>query len=98
NPAAPLAGAKNTVGADPTPDAIRRGAIAFHNSFASSPGPLPCASGPPDGNTAQLVWRIGGNCAGVGCGTGDEPRTTMPIRGLKNTVPLPWAGTPGAPF
>ena len=32
-----------------------------------------------------------------GC-DGDEPRTTMPVRGLKNTLPLHWDGTLGDPF
>ena len=28
----------------------------------------------------------------------DEPRSTMPIRGLKNTLPLHWDGNLGDPF
>jgi hypothetical protein len=47
----------------------------------------------------QLLWRIGGDCGAIGCiGGGDEPRTTMPIRGLANTLPLHWDGTLGDPF
>jgi YVTN family beta-propeller protein len=97
NPAAMTQQAKVFVGADPTPDAIRRGAVAFHTSFASTSGTFSCASCHPDGNTDQLLWRIGGECPLIGCGTGDEPRTTMPVRGLKNSLPLHWDGTLGDP-
>jgi YVTN family beta-propeller protein len=86
------------VGADPTPEAVRRGRIAFHNAFASTKGTFSCASCHPDGHTDQLLWRIGGRCFLGGCGSGDEPRSTMPIRGLKNTLPLHWDGTLGDPF
>jgi YVTN family beta-propeller protein len=90
--------ATRTVGSDPTPAAIRNGNIAFNSAFASSTGSHSCGSCHPDGNTDQLLWRIGGNCAGIGCGDGDEPRSTMPVRGLKNTLPLHWDGTLGDPF
>jgi YVTN family beta-propeller protein len=87
-----------TVGADPTPAAVRAGNIAFNNAFASTTGNHSCGSCHPDGNTDQLLWRIGGACAEIGCGDGDEPRSTMPVRGLKNTLPLHWDGTLGDPF
>jgi DNA-binding beta-propeller fold protein YncE len=74
--------AKISVGLDPTPGAVRRGAIAFHSSFASSSGTFSCASCHPDGNTDQLLWRIGGACPDIGCAPGDELRSTMPVRGL----------------
>jgi YVTN family beta-propeller protein len=90
--------AKIAIGNDPTPDPIRRGAIAFSSSFASSSGTFSCASCHPDGNTDQLLWRIGGACPDIGCAPGDEIRTTMPVRGLKNTLPLHWDGTLGDPF
>jgi YVTN family beta-propeller protein len=86
------------VGNDPTPDAVRRGRIAFNNAFASDTGTFACASCHPDGNTDQLLWRIGGNCEDAGCDPGDEPRSTMPVRGLKNTLPLHWDGSLGDPF
>jgi YVTN family beta-propeller protein len=89
---------KLNVGNDPTPPSIRRGAIAFHTSFASSSGTFSCASCHPDGNTDQLLWRIGGACPDIGCAPGDEIRSTMPVRGLKNTLPLHWDGTLGDPF
>jgi len=85
------------VGVDPTPEAVRRGRIAFHSGFASTKGTFSCASCHPDANVDQLLWRIGGRCFLGGCGTGDEPRSTMPIRGLKNTLPLHWDGTLGDP-
>ncbi|MBM4382762.1 MAG: beta-propeller fold lactonase family protein [Deltaproteobacteria bacterium] len=87
-----------TVGRDPTPAAVRRGAIAFNNAFASTTGNFSCGSCHPDANVDQLLWRIGGDCSAIGCAPGDEPRTTMPIRGLANTVPLHWDGTLGDPF
>ena len=90
--------ATKTVGSDPTPAAVRTGNIAFNNAFASTTGNHSCGSCHPDGNTDQLLWRIGGNCEAIGCDPGDEPRITMPIRGLKNTVPLHWDGTLGDPF
>jgi YVTN family beta-propeller protein len=90
------------VGNDPTPEAVRRGRIAFNNALASSSGTFSCESCHPDGNTDQLVWRIGGACffdndSGT-CSQDDEPRTTMPIRGLAQTLPLHWDGTLGDPF
>ena len=87
------------VGNDPTPAAVRRGRIAFNSGFASSNGSFSCGSCHPDGNTDQLMWRIGAECFLAGCVAGeDEPRSTMPIRGLKNTLPLHWAGNLGDPF
>ena len=86
------------VGSDRTPDAVRKGRIAFHNAFASTKGTFSCGSCHPDGNTDQLLWRIGGRCFLTGCGTEDEIRSTMPVRGLKNTLPLHWDGTLGDPF
>jgi len=92
------AGTTQTVGNDPTPPEVRRGRIAMNNAFASNSGNFSCGSCHPDGNTDQLLWRIGGNCEAMGCAPGDEPRSTMPIRGLKNTLPLHWDGSLGDPF
>jgi YVTN family beta-propeller protein len=90
------------VGADPTPPEVRRGWIAFNNAFASTSGTFSCESCHPDGNTDQLLWRIGGACffenQNGTCTETDEPRTTMPVRGLKRTLPLHWDGTLGDPF
>jgi hypothetical protein len=90
--------ATKSVGSDPTPVAVRNGNIAFNSAFASTTGNHSCGSCHPDGNTDQLLWRIGGACEDIGCAPGDEPRTTMPIRGLENTLPLHWDGTLGDPF
>jgi YVTN family beta-propeller protein len=90
--------ATKTVGSDPTPLAVREGNIAFNSAFASTTGNHSCGSCHPDGNTDQLLWRIGGACFLPGCDSGDEPRSTMPVRGLKNTLPLHWDGTLGDPF
>ena len=90
--------ATRAVGSDPTPTAVRNGNIAFNNALASTTGNHSCASCHPDGNTDQLLWRIGGSCEDIGCAPGDEPRSTMPVRGLKNTLPLHWDGTLGDPF
>jgi hypothetical protein len=89
---------KFKVGQDPTPDDIRLGRIAFNNAFASTSGTFSCASCHPDGNTDQLLWRIGGPCFFGACSGDDEIRSTMPVRGLKNTLPLHWDGTLGDPF
>ncbi len=86
------------VGNDPTPDAVRLGRIAFNDANASDTGTFACASCHPDGNTDQLLWRIGGACFFGACTGDDEPRSTMPIRGLKNTIPLHWDGVLGDPF
>lgn len=90
---------KVAVGSDPTPEGIRRGRIAFNNAFASTSGTFSCESCHPDGNTDQLLWRIGGACTtdlDPSCGH-DEVRSTMPVRGLRNTLPLHWDGTLGDP-
>lgn len=93
--------AKIAVGSDPTPENVRKGRIAFMNAFASDHGNFSCESCHPDGNTDQLLWAIGGACffttdTGT-CSGDDEPRTTMPIRGLRATLPLHWDGTLGDP-
>ena len=99
NPSSISEVAQFPVGSDPTPPEVRRGRVAFHSGFASSNGTFSCGSCHPDGNTDQLMWRIGAECFVAGCVEGeDEPRSTMPIRGLKNTLPLHWAGNLGDPF
>jgi len=99
NRTAPVVTATVPLVGDLTPVAVRRGRIVFNDAFASTSGTFSCASCHPDGNTDQLLWRIGGACsASIGCTPGDEARTTMPVRGLKNTLPLHWDGTLGDPF
>lgn len=89
------AGTDIPVGADPTPENIRLGRIAFNDANASTSGTFSCASCHPDGHTDQLLWRIGGQC--VACPT-DEARSTMPIKGLRDSLPLHWDGTLGDPW
>ncbi len=98
NLASPVHTGKITLSGDPVPLPLRRGRVAFHNAFASSTGTFSCGSCHPDANVDQLLWRIGGACSFGDCTGDDEPRTTMPIRGLKNTLPLHWDGTLGDPF
>jgi hypothetical protein len=98
NPAAPVLAGTAFIGFDPTPESVRLGRIAFHDANASSSGTFSCASCHPDGNTDQLIWRIGGACSFGACSGNDEPRTTMPIRGLRETLPLHWDGSLGDPF
>jgi YVTN family beta-propeller protein len=98
-PAAPSITTTINVGADPTPDAVRLGAVAFNDAFASNTGSFSCGSCHPDGNNDQLLWRIGGECFLTGCvADEDEPRSTMPVRGLRDSIPLHWDGTLGDPF
>lgn len=86
-----------TVGLDSTPPEIRRGRIAFNDASASTSGTFSCASCHPDGNTDQLLWVIGARCTFQGCDQ-EEVRSTMPVRGLRDTLPLHWDGVLGDPF
>lgn len=83
-----------SVGNDPTPPDVRRGRIAFNDANASSSATFACASCHPDAHVDHLLWVIGATC--TDCDQ-EEPRLTMPIRGLRNTVPLHWDGTLGDP-
>jgi YVTN family beta-propeller protein len=85
------------VGYDKTPDAVRRGRIAFNAARASTSGTFSCASCHPDAHVDQLLWVIGAECSQAGCDQ-EEQRSTMPIRGLRGTLPLHWDGTLGDPF
>jgi YVTN family beta-propeller protein len=82
---------------DRTPPAVRRGRIAFHSARASTSGTFACASCHPDGHVDQLLWVIGAECTQPGCDQ-EEQRSTMPVRGLRGTLPLHWDGTLGDPF
>jgi YVTN family beta-propeller protein len=92
------AGADIPVGDDPTDPNVLAGRIAFNTAEASTTGTFSCASCHPDGMNDQLLWRIGGPCFFGQCEGVDEIRSTMPVRGLKNTLPLHWDGTLGDPF
>jgi YVTN family beta-propeller protein len=82
---------------DPTLPDVRRGEIRFNDATASTTGTFACASCHPDGHTDQLLWNLGARCLTPGCDQ-TQPRVTMPIRGLRDTLPLHWDGTVGDPF
>ena len=82
---------------DPTHADVKAGRIAFNDAFGSTTGTFSCASCHPDGNTDQLLWNLGAICITPGCDQ-TQPRSTMPIRGLRDTLPLHWDGVPGDPF
>ena len=86
-----------TVGSDPTPPRVRAGRALFHSARASTSGTFACASCHPDAHVDQLLWVIGAVCTVPGCDQ-EEQRSTMPIRGLRGTLPLHWDGTLGDPF
>ena len=103
NPASPqTVGAAVAVGSDPTPEQIRLGRIAFHSARGSTNKTFSCGSCHPNGNMDQLQWTIN-TVTGPDDGPNEngeiaEPRTTMPIRGLRDTLPLHWEGTLADPI
>ncbi|MXZ71308.1 MAG: hypothetical protein F4Z04_07360 [Acidobacteria bacterium] len=83
---------------DPTHAAVKRGRVAFNDAEASTTGTFSCESCHPDGHTDQLVWVLNTPvCDRQGC-TQIPPRSTMPIRGLRDTAPYHWDGIPGDPY
>ena len=82
--------------ADPTPAVIKRGRIAFSTARASTTSTFSCASCHPDGHTDQLLWVL--NTPVVSGGDQIMPRSTMPVRGLRDTAPFHWDGIPGDPY
>ncbi len=100
-PTAPAVLATVTVGADPTPTAVKRGRIAFSSARGSTGGTFSCESCHPNSNTDQLLWAINTQAGPGGTdpnGAKPEPRSTMPIRGLRDTLPLHWDGTLADPI
>ena len=81
---------------DPTHHAFKRGRIAFNKATASTTGTFSCASCHPDGHTDQLLWVL--KTPIVSRGTQIMPRSTMPVRGLRDTAPFHWDGIPGDPY
>ncbi len=81
---------------DPTHPAVKRGRIAFNTASASTNGTFSCASCHPDGHTDQLLWVL--KTPIVTGGDQIMPRSTMPIRGLRDTAPFHWDGIPGDPY
>ena len=97
NPSALVETKRFVMNGDLTPAAIRAGRIAFNSAAGSTTGTFSCGSCHPDGHVDQLLWVIGAQCNFAGCDQ-EEPRLTMPVRGLKGTLPLHWDGTLGDPF
>jgi YVTN family beta-propeller protein len=81
---------------DPTPPPFRRGRMAFNNASASSSETFSCASCHPDGHTDQLLWVL--DTPVVTGADQIQPRSTMPVRGLRDTAPFHWDGIPGDPY
>ena len=81
---------------DPTHPAVKRGRMAFETAAASSTGTFSCASCHPDGHTDQLLWVL--KTPIVTGGNQIMPRSTMPVRGLRDTEPYHWDGIPGDPY
>ncbi len=95
DPAQPTVVAKIPL-ADPTPEFVKRGKIAFHTASASTTKTFSCASCHPDGHTDQLLWVLATPV--VSGGKQIMPRSTMPCRGLRDTAPFHWDGIPGDPY
>ena len=81
---------------DPTHPAFKRGRIAFNKAAASTTKTFSCASCHPDGHTDQLLWVL--KTPIVTGGNQIMPRSTMPVRGLRDTAPFHWDGIPGDPY
>ncbi len=81
---------------DPTHPEFKQGRIAFNNARASTTKTFSCASCHPDGHTDQLLWVL--KTPIVTDGNQIMPRSTMPIRGLRDTAPFHWDGIPGDPY
>ncbi len=81
---------------DPTDPTVKRGRIDFCSARVSSTGTFSCASCHPDANTDQLLWVL--KTPIVTGGNQIMPRTTMPVRGLRDTEPFHWDGTLGDPY
>ena len=81
---------------DPTHRQVKLGRTWFNDADASTTGTFSCASCHPDGHTDQLLWVI--KTPIVTGGDQIMPRSTMPIRGLRDTAPFHWDGIPGDPY
>jgi len=105
NPKSPTVLGTFTVGHDPVPPEVRLGRTMFMSARASTKGTFSCESCHPNGNTDQLIWTINTvespqdlpecNPFEEAC---PEPRTTMPVRGLRDTLPLHWVGNLADPY
>ena len=83
---------------DPTDPQVKLGRAAFNSAKASTTGTFACVSCHPDGLTDQLMWNLESPaCNRPGC-TQFQLRSTMPIRGLRDTEPYHWDNVPGNPY
>jgi len=81
---------------DPTHRQFKLGRTWFNDADASSTRTFSCASCHPDGHTDQLLWVL--KTPIVTGGNQIMPRTTMPVRGLRDTAPFHWDGVLGDPY
>ena len=95
NPANPMV-LKTIAMKDPTHPDFKKGRIAFNKAAASTSHTFSCASCHPDGHTDQLLWVL--KTPIVSGGNQIMPRSTMPVRGLRDTAPYHWDGIPGDPY
>jgi len=83
---------------DPTDSLVKLGRSMFNSARGSTTGTFACVSCHPDGMPDQLIWNIAAPaCDQPGC-TQFQLRSTMPIRGLRDTEPYHWDGVPGNPY
>lgn len=81
---------------DPTHKQVKLGRTWFNSASASSTGTFSCESCHPDCNTDQLLWVL--QTPIVTGGNQIMPRSTMPVRGLRDTAPFHWDGVLGDPY
>lgn len=81
---------------DPTHRQAKLGRTWFNDADASSTGTFSCESCHPDNNVDQLLWVL--QTPIVTGGNQIMPRSTMPIRGLRDTAPFHWDGVLGDPY
>ncbi|QDV44569.1 Ankyrin repeats (3 copies) [Stieleria neptunia] len=81
---------------DPTNSVLKRGRKAFESAEVSTTKTFSCASCHPNGHTDQLLWVL--KTPIVSGGDQIMPRSTMPVRGLRDTEPFHWDGVPGDPY
>jgi hypothetical protein len=105
NPASPQVLQTFPVGDDPVSPELRLGRTVFMSARSSTKGTFSCESCHPNANTDQLIWTINTVEAPADvpeCNPFEEscpePRTTMPIRGLRDTLPLHWLGALSDPY
>ena len=81
---------------DPTHRQVKLGRTWFNDADASSTATFSCESCHPDANTDQLLWVL--KTPIVTRGNQIMPRSTMPVRGLRDTAPFHWDGVLGDPY